>query len=318
MVGLGHLPGYLSGGQISSSAQAVSADGSVVAGMSCVEQDCEAFRWTADEGMVGLGDLPGGEFYSVGMDVSADGFVVVGRSTSASGSEAFRWTADEGMVGLGDLPGERFFSWGLAVSADGSVVVGRGTSASGREAFRWTAETGMVGLGHLPGENATTTAFDVSSDGSVVVGSTSSNWASNMWVTEAFRWTAETGMVGLGHLSTERGTPYSQADAVSADGSVIVGTSTSKSVGNVFIWDEARGMRSLQELLMDLGLDLSGWDLSAVIGLSADGRTIVGTGTNPNGVHEAWLAVLVPEPGAGLLAGIGLAGFFVRRRHGIA
>ena len=55
--GLGFLSGILN-----SEARAVSADGTVVVGMSNVNSGLEAFRWTLASGMVGLGDLPGGNF----------------------------------------------------------------------------------------------------------------------------------------------------------------------------------------------------------------------------------------------------------------
>ncbi|MCH7603269.1 MAG: hypothetical protein IIB54_10920, partial [Planctomycetes bacterium] len=54
--GLGDLPG----GSISSGAWGVSADGSVVVGVSSSTSGQEAFRWTSGGGMVGLGDLAGG------------------------------------------------------------------------------------------------------------------------------------------------------------------------------------------------------------------------------------------------------------------
>ena len=62
--------GDLSGGDFESSADAVSADGSVVVGYGTRGTSAssrEAFRWTSDGGMVGLGYLPGGFFYSVGL-----------------------------------------------------------------------------------------------------------------------------------------------------------------------------------------------------------------------------------------------------------
>jgi probable HAF family extracellular repeat protein len=145
--GLGDLPG----GVFGSAAYEVSADGSVVVGLSWSANGQEAFRWTQQTGMVGLGDLPGGYFSSGASGVSADGSVVVGSSRSASGGEAFRWTQQTGMVGLGDLPGGGFQSDAYGVSGDGSVVVGFSQSANNREAFRWTQATGMVGLGYLSG-----------------------------------------------------------------------------------------------------------------------------------------------------------------------
>ena len=108
---LGDLPG----GTFFSEATAVSADGSVVVGVSNSAQGREeAFRWTRAGGMVALGDLPGGMFQSVARHVSSDGSVVVGYSQSASGETAFRWTSSSGMVSLGDLPGGIFQSLLLA------------------------------------------------------------------------------------------------------------------------------------------------------------------------------------------------------------
>ena len=107
-------------------ARAVSADGKVVVGSRFVERSgIEAFRWTAEEGVVGLGDLPGGDFDGEAFDVSADGTVIVGGSDSNLGglSEAFRWTANTGLVGLGALPGGRD-SVAYGISGDGLVVVG--------------------------------------------------------------------------------------------------------------------------------------------------------------------------------------------------
>src|SRR5262249_17895970 len=68
--------GVLLGGQLVSSASAVSGDGHVVVGLSGSlgggQHGYEAFRWTAQTGMVGLGDLPGGAFHSEARGVSAD------------------------------------------------------------------------------------------------------------------------------------------------------------------------------------------------------------------------------------------------------
>src|SRR5262245_23843786 len=70
---LGDLPE----GRFSSRASGISADGSVIVGTATSAHGTEAFRWTAESGMLGLGDLPGGEFMSEATGVSADGSVVV-------------------------------------------------------------------------------------------------------------------------------------------------------------------------------------------------------------------------------------------------
>jgi hypothetical protein len=121
---------------------------------------------------------------------------------------------------------------------------------------------------------------------------------------EAFRWTAESGMVGLGMIGLGELPDmefYSEALAVSADGSVVVGRAYTLENGmegdeEAFIWDADRGIRSLKEVLEDdHGLDLSGWRLYSARGISADGLTIVGFGHNPAGYVDSWIAVL-PEP----------------------
>ena len=63
-------------------------------------------------------------------------------------------------------------------------------------------------------------------------------------------------------------------------------------MGRAFIWDAQDGMRDLQTLLVSLGADLTGWSLTEARAISADGRVIVGTGTNPQAATEAWIAYL--------------------------
>jgi probable HAF family extracellular repeat protein len=214
--------------------------------------------------------------------------VVVGWSSSGFGDEVYRWTQAGGMVGLGDLPGGIYKSLSPSISADGSVVVGMGNSASGQEAFRWTQAGGMVGLGDLPGGIFDSRAFNVSADGLVVVG-----LAESALGREGFSWTQAGGMVGIGDLPG--GSYWTEAFAVSADGSVVVGRSKSGSGTEAFIWDNVNviPMRSLRDILINVcGLDLTGWTLKNALGISDDGLTIVGTGTNPSGHSEGWIATI--------------------------
>ncbi len=302
MLGLGNV----SGGGSALFASGASADGSVIVGMAGTPQGLQGFRWTAT-GMIGLGDLPGGAFGSVANAVSADGSVIVGTGTSGpSRYEAYRWTAATGMVGLGDLPGGDDDSYAHAVNANGSVICGSGSGPNGVELFRWTASTGMVGLGDLPGGQTYAGCTDISASGDVLVGV---GYSTNF---EAFRWTADTGMVGLGGL--DPGFLDSWAWATTADGDVIVGRSRLNGNATAFIWDADRGMRELRSVLVnDLGLDLSGWTLQEATGISDDGRVITGTGRNPSGQTEAWLAV-IPEPSSFVL--VTIAAMCVARRRG--
>lgn len=297
MQGLGDLPG----GEFYSRAFAVSADGQVVVGDSYSGADPlsrEAFQWTGSGGMVTLGDFTGGFVNSGANGVSADGSVIVGSGARPSIIEGFIWTMSGGLVGLGDLPGGVFQSVAYAVSADGTTVVGESYTAAGSKAFRWTGVGGMIDLGDLPGGLVRSKALAVSSDGSVVVGS---SVAGQFF--EAFRWNSGQGMVGLGSLEAVNG--VSEAVAVSGDGKVVVGWSSlfaNFSGRGAFIWDEQGGMRSLQTELKNVyGLNLTGWQLSGAVGISHDGRTIVGNGFNSgSGVTEPWLAridpVIIEEP----------------------
>jgi len=104
---LGDIPG----GSFSIVAFDTSADGSVVVGRgTSTGFDCEAYRWTQNEGMVGLGDLGGTNKYSSAYGISADVTVIVGQTSSSLGGEAFLWTAESAVVGLGDFPGLGFNS----------------------------------------------------------------------------------------------------------------------------------------------------------------------------------------------------------------
>ncbi len=97
-------------------------------------------------------------------------------------------------------------------------------------------------------------------------------------------------MVGLGFLP---GGSSSEARAVSADGSVVVGTGSNSSTNTPIIWDASHGLRDLQQVLTnDYGLNLMGWTLTDAEGVSADGDTFIGTGTDPNGIQEAWIATI--------------------------
>ncbi len=271
-------------------ARAVNADGSVVVGTHLGFSG--AYRWTAAAGTVDLSTIPGGDDLESLWDVSADGNVAVGW---CSGGEACSWTPDAGTRRLGKPAGAWSESRAYGVSADGSVIVGSTWSAptQRQEAFRWTAEDGMVGLGDLPGGDLYSVAFDVSRDGGVIVGHGQSEMSLEGQVNEVFRWTEADGMVGLGILLFD-----ANRVCVSADGSTIAGGTTEH---EAFVWDPLHGTRLLKDILADVaGEGIAGWRLHMATGVSADGETVVGYGTNPQGSWEAWIAV-VPEPTSLLL-----------------
>lgn len=285
-------------------AYGVSADGAVVVGESSVQMERGRPCWW-DAGGV-FHSLAAGTGRATG--VSADGSVIVGYAVIDGIMQAFRWTAATGAVGLGSLYGEGSQSYAYGASADGETVVGYCLSnEQGYQAFRWTAAGGMVGLGGLPGGDFSSVAYAVSGDGAVVVGE-SKGEAGKV----AFRWTEEDGMRDLGTIPGYTFVGLA-AKATSGDGRVIVGTGYNSTGGYVpFIWDEANGMRVLREVLeAEYGLDLGGWTLTDVTGMSSDGVYLVGRGINAGGQTEAWLAALVKAGDCGMDGDVDMADFAV-------
>ena len=327
---LGFLPG-----DTSSTANAVSADGTVVVGSSMSSAGvAHAFRWNAQQKIVGLGSLPGGS-HTTAVAVSADGLVVVGfgESSSAppSSSAVFRWTSGNGIARVDGVPGS-YLCTASGVTGDGTAHVGTCLTIN-NEAFHWTHSTGSVGLGRFGGGgDQTSSALAVSSDGRVVVG------AGHPTLTGAVLWVVGGGSTVLGRLP---GDASAVASAVSRDGAVIVGSSTDDSqrsrafrwtqqmgmmalpdassgmfgmafgvsgdgqivVGSTtsaageaaVIWDAERGTRLLETVLSsDFPTDIEGWKLIRATAISDDGHTIVGYGTNPGGQSEGW-AVRLPD-----------------------
>lgn len=268
----------------------VSSGGSVVVGQrSLGGGSFEAIRWTPGTGAESF----------VGQDaagVSADGSVIVGTQ----GNQAYRWTEATGAVGLGFLfedPEDPFFvpmSQASGVSSDGSVVAG--TSLAGyadATVFRWTS-AGMVNI--VPGG-----IFDpgnpvaISSDGSAVAASNRSELLT--------RWTAAG---GLQPVVSPSGLPIISIDGLDGDGSLLFGFIFQIAVPPFenynFVWDPVNGFRAPADLLTDdYGLDLDGWTITRIAGISEDGLTLVGRGIDPNGMADLWL-VSLPEPNAALLA----------------
>lgn len=342
--GLGDLPGSRN----LSRAYGVSADGTVVVGFSASIDHVqgEAFIWSADRGMIGLGGAPGDYEpafdYTWATDVSADGSVVSGLSAGGG----FRWTEETGIQITYGSPGLFSRSPGDAVSDDGRVIVGGNgywtadegrislglverrpldaTSVSGNgdfvsaytgdlyspspyAAYRWERGVGAIALGNLPGKTDTT-AWGISADGQTVVGSSGVGTGPFRTVVsqEAFAWTPDEGMFRLGDLP---GGGVTSASDASADGSIVVGTRWLDGLGEPFVWKRDGGIHLLGDLLSGAGISeaVAGWSLGEAHAVSNDGFTLVGTGTNPQGDTEAWIAT-IPEPGC-------LAAFLVMCLH---
>ena len=270
--------------------------GSVLAGnyIHAQQRTTEAFWWTPDRGAVAMGDLPGGDFFSAVRGVSARGDILVGYSSSERSTEGhvegFIWTEETGMVDLGDLPDYAIDSGARCVSVDGRVIAGGMVFDQGNEAIRWTEEDGMVRLGDFPGGNHSSGSVAISADGSVIVGN-----GFDADGQRAFRWTEETGMVALPKVHPNQF--VQRAYGASWDGNVIVGEAAASGGGGAgpFYWTAKDGIRWLADVFDEHGVIVpDGWVELVPRAVSADGRTIVGYGVNPQGNTEGFVAYLGP------------------------
>jgi len=158
----------------------------------------------------------------------------------------------------------------LGASLDGSVLVGDSSmlvlsgNVQQRElGFVWTRETGVVDLGY-PGAVAPDPPYifpqKVSHDGTVVVGTSGPGLG-----VPIFRWTRAAGMLDIGKLE---GATAVTLDDMSADGAVIVGTSSDQA----YRWTAETGMVALGAI--------SGMERSSSLRVSGDGQVVFGTSSS--------------------------------------
>lgn len=272
-------------GAYATNANAISADGSVVAGQAALLAGrFHAFRWTASGGLADLGVLPGGNF-TYGYGVSGNGLVVVGQGNDSTSSySAYRWTGGV-MTKLPHVTGSISDAAAWGANADGSVVVGQdfvGGATAGYRGFRWTAGGGTKTLPPLSGQKSSR-AFCVSADGLVTAGV--SNPASIDPPVSPVAWDAAGVIVNLG---LPAGMSEAQPSCINADGSVIgLLLRTTDGGPRAGVWTAASGTVDLNIYLPTIGLDLTGWVLTRTYGVSADGRTLVGEGAyhDPAGTY---------------------------------
>ena len=276
----------------------------------------------ASNGPVLIGPYPGSSdvdnFYSQVYGVSDDG-TVVGLAYDPSGNPiAFRWTAADGMTRL-PVNRPQTFSRANGISGSGSTIFGWNDRADGyRSGVIWIDGTpvephnfGMYGdsFGSPPGE-----PLGSSFDGSVVVGQ--GYWDLDLH-SEAWRWTLATDAQPIGLLIPQAGSRYagmlsrykfpageratthsvapsgffqfiaSFADAVSADGNIVVGTTgIQPDQMDAFVWTPSTGMVFLADYAAAHGVTIpAGFLLYGATAISADGKVIGGTGVDPTGTY---------------------------------
>ncbi len=254
----------------------------------------------------GVGTLPDGDPDSVARVISGDGNVVAGFSGQpglGSPSVAFRWRRDTGLERLNALtPAAADFGATLSLprglSFDGSIAMGLASSeydgqspiVEALQTVLWDAAGNITPLGtdrfQTPARNNPDFPSEaISDDGQFIAGILFGR-------EESARWSEANGLETLGHLNNlgDRGT---LASDISADGSVIVGSSLSdydgqltSTIRQAFIWTESNGIKGIGA---SPDGELRAIDATAV---SADGLTVVGSGITSGGdsVSYRWTA----------------------------
>ncbi len=257
-----------------STANAVSGDGSWIAGDYDPGSGPRDFVWTGSPGPDGtltpisMGVEPGG----TAAGISDDGTTVVGQFTvHTSDGDIFppyEWSNGSG-VSI-ELPGLIPNGRAQAASADGAVIVGRINSNPERGFWHEGGATAMLPL--LAG-SFQSLAEGVSADGRCAVGQCRLTETNK---THATRWLRLPMSLPAGlaaeDLGVASGDSASFANDCNGDGSVVVGTSDS----GAMIWRQGEGMVLLSAFLETIGIPVPERVLRDAIAISNNGRFIAG------------------------------------------
>lgn len=149
--------------------------------------------------------------------------------------------------------------------------------------------SGDLCLSCISGNRCASRAYGISRDGATVVGYVVDQISGR---SAAMRWTFDAaGAVTNTVLSTQHS---AQATAVSGDGQVVVGLQGTDGALLATRWTDGQSA-SIADLLIQAGVHLEGWTLTLPRAASNDGQVIVGTGVNPKGEQEGWMAVMPPR-----------------------
>ena len=256
------------GGTVSQ-AFGINSLGHVVGTSALASGERRPFFWTPAGGMQDLGTFGGGFGQALGIN---DLDQVVGRSNLPDGSiHAFLWTVKQGLTDLVSVVGDN--SQAQGINNRQQIVGGSNFSTQANQFCGFTIpfladlRGGFQNLGELGTADPCGGAFARAANEQDVVVGLAENDA---FLPQAFRWTAESGMVDLGTLIGPDG--FSTASAVNARGQ-IVGWSTAvvtdpNAVGltlHAALWDDS-GIHDLGTLPGDLG--------SRALGINGAGQIV--------------------------------------------
>ncbi|MHB0954027.1 MAG: autotransporter domain-containing protein [Allorhizobium sp.] len=229
---------------------------------------------------------------TIASDVSNSGVVVGTANIAPLTSRAVLWTREAGFRDLGTLDGMNAGEAGAnAISDDGNRVVGwssRQGASPFSNAFVWIrgAISGVAGnaqmhvLQALPGGDGYSSGDAISANGQFAAGTSTVGPGAY----RAVRWNltnvVTTGTSAAQDLGTLGG-EYSFANAINADGRVVVGFSrTTNAYGtHAFRWVQGGTAGVAGNVQME-DLGTLGGESSQALGVSGDGKTVVGWADN--------------------------------------
>ncbi len=262
---------------------------------------------TSDFTNLDLGTISGFPAYSAAVSISNDGSVMYGFSLYAANPriKAVRLDASGPTVtAIPFLNGSDNQSAPAprAISSDGSVMIGTSSNfavtggnlnIAGNQAFRYLHGSGIVGFPFLGG-GTWNGALALSADGNLALltGNSTAYSGGEVYLHNQ-----------TGGTTTSLGAPTgynnpSNGGGMNSDGTLVV-AAFGLSPNSCFVRNGA-GWHNLSTVMTRAGVDLTGWTLNSVFGMSPDGTLVWGAG-NHNGSTEGW----VVEFTAGYLAAYG-------------
>ncbi|WP_435133267.1 autotransporter domain-containing protein [Plesiomonas shigelloides] len=209
----------------SSTANAISGDGAIIAGASTTaDATLHAVYWDRETSTIhdlGALNTAVGQDFSNALALNQDGSIIVGVTNTADSTfRAFRWTKNTGMVALPSLGGA---SQANGISNTGRII-GDSINGSGeKRAVYWDNST-VHDLGTLkPDQSGQSQAKAITPNGALIVGVANTTQGST-----GFIWKDGAGMFSVAdwlkhaHVQAE-GMPVRSVNAISADGTTIAG-----------------------------------------------------------------------------------------------
>jgi uncharacterized membrane protein len=236
--------------------------------------------------------LPAAAIGGFAFDTNHDGSRSVGNFTDTA-VRAIQWNANGMSLPLMNPYGNASpYASAGGITRDGSIAAGSAKDGMGSVFVVFWGEAGTT----PPGQVRTLTGLQdvevhaVNEDARVTAGTYWDSAYSNFaFLTDGSRFVPLTPMGAPVP-------PRSQAFDVSDDGAFVVGEISGAMAGmtgqQAVIWKADGSFRPVMDVLRDSNAAPPGWTLLVAYGISADGKVVVGSATDPGGIAQGFIARL--------------------------